>query len=86
MADKSTKFGMYLLYVIGNDFGVGAQKIKFIKWVKFKMASKMAAQSLFTHGLPNNTVILSWKISFLWFSWSRNSKMMVSNRYDDYLY
>ncbi|XP_064119028.1 protein O-linked-mannose beta-1,2-N-acetylglucosaminyltransferase 1-like [Macrobrachium nipponense] len=39
------------LYIPENDFGVGAQKLKFPTSVKFKMASKMAAQTTFAHAL-----------------------------------
>lgn len=53
ISDKGTKFGRYLLYISENDFGVEAQKIKFPKSVKFNMASKMAAQTTFSHGFVN---------------------------------
>ena len=44
---------MYLLYILENDFGVGAQKSKFPKSVNFKMASK----TTFANGLINNSTI-----------------------------
>ena len=77
--DKSTKFGTDHLYILRNDSGVGAQKSKFIKWVKFKMASKMAAGTLLANSLINNSAICSCKTSFSGFSRSRNSKIMVLN-------
>lgn len=35
-ADKSTKFGMCLLYIPENDFGVGAQNYKFNKFCQIQ--------------------------------------------------